>query len=431
MRHNTLTRRATESRLRPHVGTGHRAPAPGLPAEALAEAGSHVPHHTRSTRERLPLLAHFAFEYLLALPAGALIALAWANVGGESYFRFAHGLSFVVNDVAMVLFFALVTKEIVEATAPGGVLHPWPRVVLPAVAAIGAMLVPPIIYLAYIQAVDAPMFVRGWTVTLGCDLALGYFVMRAIFGRHPAVPFYLLLAIAANGLGFLALPPGTLGRDLSIGVAVVLLAAALAVVSVLRRARVTSLWPYVLAGGGLSWSALYWGGYHPALALAPIVPFLPHAARDRGFFVDAPPDARDTLSRLELWCRHPAQIALFLFGLVNGGVVLRGLETGMWAVPLATLVGKPLGIAGATMLALRSGMHLPARVGWRDVLVIGVVAGIGFTMALFFATSTLAPGQILTETKMGALVSAAGIGIAFLAARALHVGRFGRPAASS
>ncbi|HEX2339505.1 MAG TPA: Na+/H+ antiporter NhaA [Vicinamibacterales bacterium] len=380
--------------------------------------------HAQTRRERLPRLTHFALEYLLALPAGALIALVWANVAGESYFRFAHSLSFVVNDVAMVFFFALVTKEIVEAAAPGGVLHPWQRVVLPAVAAAGATLVPPLIYLAYIQTVDAPMFVRGWTVTLGCDLALGYFVMRAIYGRHPAVPFYLLLAIAANGVGFLVLPPDDPGRTVAFVIAIGLMAAAFAVVAALRRARLKSLWPYVIAGGGLSWSALYWGGYHPALALAPIVPFLPHAARDRGFFVDATPDATDTLSRLELWCRHPAQIALFLFGLVNGGVVLRGLETGLWALPLATLAGRPLGIAAATLIALRAGMHLPAHVGWRDLLVIGLVAGIGFTMALFFATSVLAPGQVLSETKMGALVSVAGIGLAFLAARVLHVGRF-------
>jgi NhaA family Na+:H+ antiporter len=391
-------------------------------AVTLAKAGA--PLHAQTTREPLPRLSHFAFEYLLALPAGALIALAWANVAGESYFRFAHRLSFVVNDVAMVVFFALVTKEIVEAAVPGGVLHPWHRAVMPAIAGAGAALAPPIVYLAYVSAVDAPMFVRGWTVTLACDLALGYFVMRAIYGRHPAVPFYLLLAIAANGVGFLVLPPDDPRGTFAFFVAIGLMAAAFAVVAALRRARVKSLWPYVIAGGGLSWSALFWGGYHPALALAPIVPFLPHAARDRGFFVDAPPDATDTLSRLELWCRHPAQIALFLFGLVNGGVVLRGLETGMWALPIATLVGKPIGIVAVSLLALRSGMSLPRHLGWRDLVVVGIVAGIGFTMALFFATSVLAPGQVLTETKMGALVSAAGIGLAFLAAQVLRVGRF-------
>ena len=247
-----------------------------------------------------------------------------------------------------------------------------------------------------------------------------------IFGRHAAIPFYLLLAIAANGLGFLALTTGTIGRDFSPGVAILLLATALGNVVALRLARVKSLWPYVVAGGGLSWCALFWGGFHPALALAPIVPFLPHAARDPGFFVDAPARARDTLSDLERLCRAPAQIALFLFGLMNAGIPLRGLESGMWALPLATLVGKPLGIASLSLIGLAAGMRLPHGLGWRDLPVIGVAAGIGFTMALFFATSTLAPGQILTETKMGALVSVAGAGLAYVLAWILRVGRFAR-----
>ncbi|HEX2444057.1 MAG TPA: Na+/H+ antiporter NhaA [Vicinamibacterales bacterium] len=412
MTHDALTHRTSE---RPLFRIGRRAPAPQPHPKA---------RRASAPLGRFPRLSHFAVEYLLALPGGALIGLLWANLAGESYFWFAHQLSFVVNDLLMVFFFALVTKEIVEATAPGGVLHPWQRAVLPAAAGAGATIVPPLLFVAYIRAVDAPMFVRAWPVTLASDLALGYFVLRTIFGRHPAIPFYLLLAIAANGLGFLALATGTIGLDLSPGIAIVLLAAALGNVMVLRLARVKSLWPYVVAGGGPSWIALFWGGFHPALALAPIVFFLPHAPRDPGFFVDAPSGARDTLSNLERFCRTPAQIALFLFGLVNAGVPLRGLEAGMWALPLATLVGKPLGIAAVSLIGLAAGMRLPHGLGWRDLPVIGVAAGIGFTMALFFATSTLAPGQILTETKMGALVSVAGVGLVYLLARMLRVGRF-------
>jgi Na+:H+ antiporter, NhaA family len=326
----------------------------------------------------------------------------------------------------MVVFFALVTKEIVEATAPGGVLHPWQRVVVPAIAAIGASLVPPLIYLGFIGALDAPMFAQGWPVPLATDLALGYFVMRVIFGRHPAIPFFLLLAIAANGAGFLALAAADRTGELAPGRFALLMTGAFVTVSALRWARVTTFWPYVLAGGGLSWSALFWGGFHPALALAPIVPFLPHAARDRGFFVDASSKATDALSRFELWCRHPAQVALFFFGLVNAGVMVRGLEAATWAVPLATLAGKPVGILAAVAVAVASGMRLPARLGWRDVTVIGIVAGIGFTMALFFATSAMAPGQMLSETKMGALLSVGGAAVALGIARLLRVGRFAR-----
>ena len=187
---------------------------------------------------------------------------------------------------------------------------------------------------------------------------------------------------------------------------------------------VKSFWPYVLAGGSLSWSALYFGGFHPAFALLPIVPFLPHGRRDPGFFVDAGPASRDALSRFERWCRHPAQVALLLFGLVNGGVPFRALESGVFSLPLATLVGKPAGLLIGVGLALAAGLHLPRHMGWRHLIVLGFITGIGFTLALFFATATLGAGQMLSETKMGALLSVMGAGIAIAAARLLRVGRF-------
>ena len=66
----------------------------------------------------VPRLSLFAAEHLLLLPLGAAIALVWANTGPESYFRFSYAAAFVVNDVAMVFFFGLMTKEVVQATAP-------------------------------------------------------------------------------------------------------------------------------------------------------------------------------------------------------------------------------------------------------------------------------------------------------------------------
>src|SRR5262245_36272801 len=86
----------------------------------------------------LPRLWAFAVEHLLVLPVGAVVALVWANTAPESYFRVAHAMSFAVNDVAMVFFFALIVKEVVEATATGGVLHPWRRTTVPVIAAVGA-----------------------------------------------------------------------------------------------------------------------------------------------------------------------------------------------------------------------------------------------------------------------------------------------------
>ena len=136
-------------------------------------------------------------------------------------------------------------------------------------------------------------------------------------------------------------------------------------------------------GGGLSWSALFFGGLHPALALLPIVPFLPHAAKDPGFFVDAPHRATDALNRFEVWCRRPAG-ALFCFGLVNAGVPLDALEPGVWSFPLAALLGKPIGLLIGVGLGTAFGLHLPRGAHWRDFVPIGFISAAGFTMALFF-----------------------------------------------
>jgi len=70
------------------------------------------------------------------------------------------------------------------------------------------------------------------------------------------------------------------------------------------------------------------------------------------------------------------------------------------------------------------GLHLPARMGWRDVIVIGLVASVGFTVALFFATAAVGPGPTLSALKVGALISAAGALAAIVVAARLRTGRF-------
>jgi NhaA family Na+:H+ antiporter len=200
---------------------------------------------------------------------------------------------------------------------------------------------------------------------------------------------------------------------------------ALGLAAVLRRRGVNSFWLYLLGPGTLSWWALFLGGVHPALALVPIVPFFPHGKRDRGLLVEPAPQAHDTMTLFERWWRLPVEGVLLLFGLVNAGVPLHGLETGMWAIPVAAL-GRPIGIVAAAGVAIAAGLHLPHRVGWRELLVVGCTASIGLVFALFFATAVMPPGPVLLEMKMGALVTIAGGGLAFAVARVLRAGQFAR-----
>jgi NhaA family Na+:H+ antiporter len=379
-----------------------------------------------SVHRRIALrLSGLVIDYLLALPIGCAAALVWANTLPDSYFRFANAAAFAVNDVGTVFFFALITKEVAEATIPGGALHPWRRAALPIAAAVGGMAVSITGYLVFVHQAGEHMLESGWVAAGAIDIPGSYIVARMIFGRHPAVPFLLLLAISADAMGLAAVavlqPVGDAHPAIGIG----LMTVAVGMAAALRYGGVKNFWLYLVGPGLLSWWALFLAGVHPALALVPIVPFFPHGRRDQGLFVNPAPQAHDTLTLFERWWRLPVEGVLLLFGLVNAGVPLHGLEAGTWGIPIAAIV-RPIGIVAAAGVAVAAGLHLPQRVGWRELVVVGCTASIGLIFALFFAAAVMPPGPVLLEMKMGALVTVFGGVLAFAAARLLQVGRCAR-----
>jgi NhaA family Na+:H+ antiporter len=131
------------------------------------------------------------------------------------------------------------------------------------------------------------------------------------------------------------------------------------------------------------------------------MPFLPHAARDPGFFVDASPGSRDTLSRFEIFWRYPAQAALFFFGLVNAGVQFGALEEGTWALPVAVLVGKPVGILFGAGLAVVAGLPPAASRRVAGPVAVGFIAAIGFQRRTLFFDGAPPPGQLAIRDQRG------------------------------
>ena len=378
-------------------------------------------------RSSLPRVATLIVSNSLLLPAGTLIALVWANTEPSSYTALAHRTHFIVNDVGMTLFFALAAKEIVEATVPGGVLHPPSKALVPTVSAIGGMGVPALCFLGLGAATGRHDLMRGWAIPTATDIAFSFLVARWVFGRrHAAVPFLLLLAVADDALGLVVLalfyPTGTVQPVLFTA----LVATALLLCWGLRRTHVTNVWPYVVLGGAISWAGFYSGGLHPALALVPVIPCVPHVARDRGLFETMRSGDHDPLTRFEHMVRVPTEIVLFLFGLVNAGVRFDRIGMGTWIVLGSLLVGKPVGILLVALLTRATGWLMPAGLSYRDVLVVGCTAGMGFTVALFFCTAAFPEGELLEQTKMGALFSFAAGPIAAIAAATLRVGRFAR-----
>ena len=387
----------------------------------------------------------FLAEYSLLLVIGAVAALIWANVDVHSYHAIVdYHLSdlwpdltvhFLINDILMAFFFFVAGKEVWEAVIlENGELR-GRKSVTPLVATAGGMIGPIALYFAYAALMGSDTLTalkQGWAIPTATDIAFSYLIGRLIFGAgHPAIRFLLLLAIAddAGGLVILAIfyPSGDLAPvwlllSVAASVAVFLLfnwlPRRLDRGDQLRRKSTwvrlkLSFWPYALAGA-ISWYAFYRAGIHPALGLIPVIPAIPHADRSFGFYAEAERYLKDLLNQIEHMLALPVQIILLFFGLANAGVALTSFDHATWAVLLGLLVGKPLGILlFGWFAAYPLKLGLPEGMRTSDLVVLGSVAGIGFTVALFVATEAFAPGAVQDAAKMGALLSFASAVIAF------------------
>src|SRR5688572_16141745 len=363
-------------------------------------------------------VASFIFDNSLLLLAGTIAAVVWANVDLIGYDQIAHPLHFWVNDVGMVFFFALAAKEVFEATLPGGPLASPRRALSPLAAAVGGMAAPALIYVALASTLGPGELTRGWAIPCATDIAFSAMVARVIFpAGHPAIPFLLLLAITDDALGLMILAVFYPSGAVSFIALAVLMTAAIVLALWLRRRRTHSFWPFVLGPGALSWAALYFGGFHPALALVPIVPFMPHGPRDLGIFDPREGQQHDTLNRFEHWWATPVQFVLLFFGFSNAGVPIAEIGPGTYYVLVALLAGKPIGILLFSGIARLLGGCLPEGLKVTDLVIVGIVASIGFTVSLFFATAAFAEGPSLAQTKMGALFSFAAAPLALVIAR--------------
>jgi Na+:H+ antiporter, NhaA family len=365
----------------------------------------------------------FVLHNSLLLLVGTAAAVLWANLDLPTYEVFAEPLHFWVNEIGMVFFFALAAKEVFEATLPGGALASVRQALSPLAAAVGGMVAPAAIYTSLALTLGPASLTRGWAIPCATDIAFSAMVARLIFPKsHPAIPFLLLLAIADDALGLLILAVFYPSATLSFLWLFLLLAAAMLLAVVLRRRRIRSFWPYVIGPGSLSWAALHYGGLHPALALVPIVPLMPHSARDLGLFNPREERQPDTLSRFEHWWAVPVQFVLLFFGLANAGVPFERIGSGTYYVLAGLLLGKPLGVMLFSAASRLVGAQLPEKLRLGDLLIVGIVASIGFTVSLFFATAAFPGGVALAETKMGALLSFVAAPIALAVAR-LRSGR--------
>jgi NhaA family Na+:H+ antiporter len=369
------------------------------------------------------------------------------RIGG---FSFERPLEWVINDGLMVIFFFVVGMEI-RREVHHGELSEWRRAALPAAAALGGMLAPAALYLA---VAGAPPTRAGWGVPMATDIAFAVGILALLGKRVPAALRVLLLALAViDDLGAIIV----IALFYSSGVVLTgLLVAALGFggVVAMQRLGVREKLAYIVPAA-VAWSGIYAAGIHPTIAgvivglMTPVRAWLGPDGFVAGVHDDLERLARATpgaLSSHELAAtlRHidvarreamsPAESLIEtlhpwvafgimpLFALANAGVTVSAdaLDAASWsvvaAVAVGLVVGKPVGVLLASWFTLRLGIGtLPAGLRLQHLVVLGVVAGIGFTMALFVAQLAFVDPRLLAAAKLGVLVASGGAAVLALA----------------
>ncbi len=382
----------------------------------------------------------FVRRFALALASGIIAATTWVNLDSASYYDFIEWrltdlplplwlspapasltpLS-LVSEGLMALFMFFVGKELWEALALERGALSGPQSLVPLGGVIGAALAAVLVWILVgsgLETAEEAGFATGWTLPLGSDVVLAYLVGRKVFGPgHPALHVVLLVTIACDFLGLVVLglahPAGGLLR---LAWLLVPLGAAVAVwalfgrrlaltASETARRRGLAIWPYVIAGA-VSYVGVAAAGLPPALGLLPVIPAIPHADRSFGLFAEAEEFLQDPLNRLAHLLVRPLAVVLFLFGLTRGGIDLLAFAPTTLTVLAAFWIGKPLGFMLGCLIAARlTRGRLPAGVGLRELLLVALMLGMGFTVPVLALDSTLPGGSMVEAARLGLALS--------------------------
>lgn len=390
----------------------------------------------------------------IALLVAAAVALAWANSpAAPSYHAtwhvpisigfgsavFSQPLHFWINDGLMTVFFLVVGMEVRREIHEGALSQPA-QALLPVAAAVGGVVVPALIFLAFNPD---PVRSRGWAVPTATDIAFAVGVL-ALLGR--SIPrnvrvFLLALAIIDDVIAVLIIAFIYSGGLALAGFAVAV--AGLLLVLALQRIGAGSAYSYVFPAA-IVWTGLLMSGAHPTLAGVALGLMTPV----RSLPMRHPPlevinrVVEDLRSRLGAGRRDPAELVqplrelrvanremlppvvrvqaalhpwvafgiMPLFALANAGVTVGEVGLAgptaqiMLGVAVALVLGKPIGIVAASWLMVRGSRRgLPSGVSWGGIWLIGLLAGIGFTMSIFIAMLAFPDPDHLAAAKLGVL----------------------------
>jgi NhaA family Na+:H+ antiporter len=307
-----------------------------------------------------------------------------------------------INDGLMAIFFLLVGLEIKREFVDGH-LKSWSDRALPLIAAAGGMILPALVFLLVTR--EHPQLTRGWAIPAATDIAFAIGVLALLGRRVPgSLKIFLTTVAIADDLGAVVV----IALAYTAGIKVLALAAAgaiFALMMLINRAGVRSLWPYLMLALFL-WGAVLASGVHATVAgvlTAMAIPITPSPA--------APDGAGSPLHRLEHALAPWVAFGIVpLFGFANAGVSLLGAGPDLFLSPLTIgiagglFLGKQAGIFAAIWLTIRLGLGTrPRHASWAQLYGVALLCGIGFTMSLFIGGLAF-PDPIFTdEVKIGVL----------------------------
>ncbi len=350
----------------------------------------------------------------LILVGSAALAMIMANsVLGGAYVAFleipvavqvgalviAKPLLLWINDGLMAVFFFLVGLEIKREVLQGE-LSSVAQASLPGVAAVGGMLVPALIYVAFnLGNADA---LRGWAIPAATDIAFALGVL-ALLGRRapPALKIFLLALAIMDDLGAIIIIALFYTENLS-WISLALAGAGILVLVAFNLFGITRVAAYVLVGIVI-WVCVLKSGVHATLAGVVVALCIPLRARDA--------EGHSPLEHLE-HILHPwsAFLIVPVFAFANAGVSLEGMTLGslFGGIPLGIaaglVIGKQIGVFGFTYVAVRAGIcEMPAGTKWVQIYGLAMLTGIGFTMSLFIGTLAFEDIEHAAAVRLGVL----------------------------
>lgn len=331
----------------------------------------------------------------IALLCSALIAMFFANSPLSSTYNdflnlpvsiqigsFAIDKTLIhwINDGFMAVFFVLVGLEVKRELLEGS-LSSYQQAIFPAIAAIGGMVVPALVYVFI--AHQEPALLNGWAIPMATDIAFALGIMALLSKQVPLPLKVFLLALAIiDDLGAIVVIALFFSHGLSLPA---LLSAAVGIILLvaLNRFKVTSLAAYMIVGTIL-WASVLKSGVHATLA-GVIIGFCIPLKGENG---EKPLEEFEHL--LAPWTTF---LILPLFAFANAGVSFEGLDLSMLSSPLllaitlGLVIGKPIGVFGFSYLSVKFGIaKLPENINFKQIFAVAILCGIGFTMSMFLSS---------------------------------------------